>query len=236
MPIITSANRVRLLASIALSLALLSACGTTGTSGSAETGNVSAQAASPAAVTQATPSATNPAGTPLAALPTPNSDGLYHVTFAQAQRIAPFPLTMPAWIPPSLTLTGVNLFSSLKQHFGSGTPWISYGPPNLASLFFDRRTAATPGASGTPTPSMFGIELDETTLGLGGNGVSSNDFSTPTTLTINGFKVRRMTRISGPPLTVYSWQASRVVYTIEAVISRPLTEADVEHMIASMAK
>lgn len=136
----------RTLACTAVALVLLCACGTTGTSGSAGSGTVATRAASPTSVAQTTPSATSTAATPLAALPTPNSDGLYHVTFAQAQRIPPFPLT------------------------------------------------------------------------------------------INGLKVTRMVRTAGPPLTTYDWQSGGVVYIVEAVIRGPLTEADVEHMIASMAK
>ncbi len=57
---------------------------------------------------------------------------------------------------------------------------------------------------------------------------------TPTTLTIGGHSVARVEYTHDGPMVNYEWREQGTIFSLDAKIAGPLTEQDVEHMIASM--
>ncbi|HET9016961.1 MAG TPA: hypothetical protein VFN57_15270 [Thermomicrobiaceae bacterium] len=193
----------------------LSACGSVatspaGSSGAAPTGTP--VAAAPALTPTVASPAPSPAATP--AQPTPDALGSYAaLTFRQARLLAPFHLARPAWLPPYLVDRGIQV---------QGPPPGVHGPIQFATLYY--------GAA--VTRQRDGLQIIEHP---GANGGSPPPGATPSTLTIAGHSVTGAAwTTNGVPILSLSWTDRGTSFTVLATMSAPLTEADVEHVIASM--
>lgn len=171
---------------------------------------------------------TSQAGVTSTALLTPATGDAYHVTsFAQAQHLASFSLKMPTWIPPALKYDSVKLQNFGSLHVRDGTPTYS-GPPNYATLYFTAKDRTNQG--------KYGVQINETTRDVKQRPFEIGGMGTPTPVIITGHRVNTMSRSTPPPLTVYTWTSSNVLFVVDAQIAGPLTKADVKHMIASLMK
>ena len=141
------------------------------------------------------------------------------ITFAEAQHLTPFHLTQPQWTPAYLVSNGAGTVPSASAGLTVATavaPVIQdvilrYGPVDATQQCF--------------------VELFETDQ-PSGFGFPGNP--TPTTLTIGGHSVTRVEYTHDGPMVNYGWRDQGTIFSLDAKIAGPLTEQDVEHMVASM--
>ena len=173
------------------------------------------------------------------AVPTPDASGQYHnLSFAQAQQIAPFHLVQPAWVPSYLHDESITASVTNSTEAQSSTPAASTAPPTgtvqVVSVNFMG-----------PWPKSPAVTINElqqdTPLGPSG-GPNSGLGVTSTTITIAGHPVMRSNwsiTSAGPPSgsnTKYVWTDQGTTFQLMALITEPVNEQDVEHMIASMVQ
>ncbi len=150
---------------------------------------------------------------------TPNPSGASSFTFEEVQQLAPFYVAQPTWMPSYLE----TKYANVPFGPGSATPatpvvqvTLWYGPPVTAQLSVARQ---------------YFVELFETdqpsSFGFPGN-------PTPTTVTVSGHAVARVEYTNNGPYVNYQWQDQGTIFSLDAKIAGPLTEQDIEHMIASM--
>ncbi len=154
--------------------------------------------------------------TPSTALPTPNADGQTVLTFKQAQQLAPFYVTQPRWVPSVLVDEGIEV----PQWQGAEPP----GSP-IQEIMLSYR--------GKDPGQMINVQITEE-LEHVPRGYSNA--STPVAITIAGHSVTRtdIVAISGTLIKDYLWQQQGTTFELTGTIAGPLTEQDLEHMIASM--
>ena len=141
------------------------------------------------------------------------------ITFAEAQQLTPFYLAQPQWTPAYLVSKGADTVPITPAGLNNGTPItpvsqdviLRYGPVDATQQYF--------------------VELFETDQ-PSGFGFPGNP--TPTTLTIGGQTVTRVEYTHDGPMVNYEWRDQGTIFSLNAKIAGPLTEHDVEHMIASM--
>src|SRR5579875_711892 len=170
--------------------------------------------------------------------PTPKASGPYHqLTFAQAQRVAPFHLAQPAWLPPCLNVAGITasvLNLTDPQPQVPATPTTS--PVQAVRLDF-----------GTAWPNkVYPVVIDELEQGTPLWPIPGQVTPLTTTLTIGGHTVTRLSwaivATLPPPGAdaAYIWADQGTTFRLSAVVGATfigihmITEQDVEQMIASM--
>jgi hypothetical protein len=190
---------------------------------------------------KATPWFETPSATP--AVPTPDSSGWYDgLTFAQAQRVAPYRLVQPTWVPAYLeagrtSATVLNITEVQPQPPATEPP--ASGPVQVVQLTFFGRALDS-------EDWVFISELKQgTPIGpLGGTGPAPST-TTTMTITIAGQPVTRTTWGFATPVPIspqdgfnarYVWTDHGTTFQLAAFVDAPLTEQDVEHMIASMVE
>jgi hypothetical protein len=162
---------------------------------------------------------------------TPNAAGNYVLaTLAQAQQLAPFQLAQPSWIPSYLDDPDI-VASDMIDASGEVTQTSPAGPVQAVNLVY-HDSAEDDAALVTIREVKQGSALAQA------NG-------TPTPLTIAGHMVSRT--ISSDPLpppagiagysgnnASYVWTDQGTTFELDAMMAGPITEQDIEHMIASM--
>jgi hypothetical protein len=162
----------------------------------------------------AAPQRAQPSPTPPFALPTPDADGQIVLTFEQARQITPFFVATPQWVPDYLTDQGVIV----PEWQGAEPPGSLVQEIMLTYLNPEQRISVQITEEGEHVPRAFA------------------NAATPTTLTIAGQSVTRTDIVSGSetPIRDYLWQEHGTTFELTGTITDPLTEQDLEHMIASM--
>lgn len=193
---------------------------------------------------------TTPSAVTGSAAPSPDAAGQYSgLTFGQAQQLASFHLAQPAWLPPCLSVSGITasipnltevqpnppLAGSMPTPSVPATPVT--GPVRVVRVSFSLPNS-TMDASGT-----FTVVINELKQGIPLGLVEGQDTpdSTTTRLMIAGHSVTRkswaVTAVypqSGPN-AVYVWTNQGTAFQFAvSIMDWPVTELNVEHMIASM--
>ncbi len=158
-------------------------------------------------------------------LPTPNETGHYTgITFEQAQQLAPFTLAQPQWVPSYLVKQWIEARALPQLEFPNGTPTLS-SPSNpkleLVTLMYTLQDSTQNGL----------VAIQET-----GHSVQAgipND-ATQTTVTMAGLAITKSTFTMAVPMAEYQWQMDGTYFDVSVHFAGPITEQDVEHMIASM--
>ena len=173
--------------------------------------------------------------------PTPDRtnfrDGL---TVAQAQPLVAFPIVKPNWTPntispsPSVMVNTVGATGSTKANL----VFMSYDGPN-------------PEQATTSSAYITGVDLEETTAtnlmptvdgntlhvkGIWGqdNAITLSHWN-QSSLSIGGVSVTKLVTVQGNvPVTYYQWQQNGVYFLAYTTLNNPVTEQDIEHIIASM--
>ena len=154
------------------------------------------------------------------ALPTPDKYGQIILAFAQVQRLATFYVARSQWVPPYLADQGVMV-----------PQWQGAEPPGSP---FERIILAY----GSSNPSQhYMVQISESSVGV--HSSFGSQASTPTTVTIAGHRVTRtdITARSGAQVKKvadYLWQDQGTTFELAGDLSGPVTEQDLEHMVASM--
>jgi hypothetical protein len=171
-------------------------------------------------------------------LPTPDAAGQYHnLAFGQAQQLAPFRLAQPTWAPSSLQETeiiaSIPNITEVQPATPAASPTPPTGPVQVVSVTFQG-----------PIPDEFAVTINELKQGtpLGqAMGPGPGPGTTSTTITIAGHLITRTTwadttpRPIGGPSASYAWTDQGTTFQLQALlVSSPVTEKDVEHMIASI--
>ena len=170
------------------------------------------------------------------ATPTPNDQGRYvGITFDQAQKLTPFPLFLPTYIPPSLQ------FSSIDVEIPPVAPMgVAKGTPTKANLYF----GAVEGQSFPVMLLESGLPINPNNVG-GAEVTVTNAEGTPTvmpadgvmsTFTINGITVTRhdVANNDGKIIWTYIWKQGPTSMMLTVFADTGTSDADVQHMIASM--
>jgi len=132
------------------------------------------------------------------------------VTFAQAQQLAPFYITDPTWLPSYLVSQCVIGFREGETPDPSAQLLIEYGPPD-----------------GSQAYSVQIVEYTEN-HGAQPSGI-------PSALTIAGHVVAySVTPVGYGTHSYFVWHDQGTIFQLDAMLGGPLTEQDVERMIASM--
>jgi hypothetical protein len=158
--------------------------------------------------------ATPQAQAPVLAMPTPNDSGQIVVTFEQAKQLVSFHLAEPQWLPSYLVAQGIRMESSAPPGTVPSPEqihnvFLGYGPPDRSQHY----SLQILEHGGT-----FTVQLPNTTV-----------------MTIAGHLVTRSaTTTDSGSLVYFLWQEQGTSFQITAQIAGPLTEQDVEKVIASM--
>ncbi|HEX7102557.1 MAG TPA: hypothetical protein VF201_07940 [Nitrolancea sp.] len=162
----------------------------------------------------ATTTQVQPSPTPPFALPTPDAGGQIVLTLDQARQIAPFFVTKPQWVPDYLTDQGIIV----PEWQGAESAGSLVQEIMLTYLNAKQQISVQITEEGEHVPRAFASA------------------STPTTMTIGGQSVTRtdIVAASGTPIRDYLWQEQGTTFELTGTVTDPLTEQDLEHMIASM--
>ncbi len=171
------------------------------------------------------------------ALPTPDASGnILLSTIDQAQQLAPFHVVQPTWVPSYLHDESIVASVPNSTEAQSSTPATSTTQPTGAVQVVSLNFMG-------PWPKSPAVTINElqqgTPLGPAG-GPSSGLGVTSTTITIAGHPVTHSNwsiTSAGPPSgynTKYVWTDQGTTFQLMALITDPVTEQDVERMIASM--
>ncbi len=150
-----------------------------------------------------------------AAIPTPNANGVIVLTFPQAEQISPFYVAQPQWVPSYLQFDAVTVG-------GANPPGTALTPDHIHFFTLDYQPA--------DGSHQYSLQI----LEHGGTFTTSYGPGTPSTVTIAEHSVDRFVSSTTIPLTYFTWQDQGTTFQITAQVAGPLTEQDVERMIASM--
>ena len=145
---------------------------------------------------------------------TPNPSGSSSLTFEELQQIAPFYVAQPSWVPLYLIAQG----GDTAPHSDPSHPPV---PIQSVVLYYG------PAESN----QHFSLEIDEF---VDGRDIQIPGPTTTTTLNVSGYSVSRTSSDNPNSSVLFRWQDQGTTFLIRAQIDGPLTEQDVEHMIASM--
>ncbi len=141
----------------------------------------------------------------------------FTLTFAQAEHIVSFYVAEPTWVPSYLVNKGVVVIAPPRQ-----TPT----PQNVHDVFLEY----APAAFNQPY-SVTIREFDNTKLPHVYDGTS-------TTVTIAGKPVTRTVatraKSTDPHILGFTWSQEGTFFWLDAEVGGPVTEQDLEHMVASM--